>query len=112
MERNIYRIIDANFNRAREGCRTMEEFCRFELNSKSLSSRAKQIRHSLCAGVGKINSGRLIASRNSGGDVGRGLAVPKQMERKSLAECFTAACKRVGEALRVLAETTQTIDPA
>jgi len=32
MERAAYRIIDANFNRAREALRVMEEYCRFGLN--------------------------------------------------------------------------------
>ena len=35
MERAACRIIDANFNRAREAIRVVEEFCRFVLNSKA-----------------------------------------------------------------------------
>jgi hypothetical protein len=44
MERAVYRIIDANFNRAREAARVIEEFCRFALNSGLLTERAKQPR--------------------------------------------------------------------
>ncbi|MEN6335233.1 MAG: thiamine phosphate synthase, partial [Phycisphaerales bacterium] len=44
MERVAYRIIDANFNRAREALRVMEEYCRFGLNSAALSERAKKLR--------------------------------------------------------------------
>ena len=39
MSSSAYRIIDANFNRAREACRLMEEFCRFVLNSKLLTEQ-------------------------------------------------------------------------
>ena len=40
-----YRILDANFNRAREALRVMEDYARFELNHTRLSSQAKQLRH-------------------------------------------------------------------
>ena len=40
MESAVYRIIDANFNRAREATRVIEEFCRFALNSELLTARA------------------------------------------------------------------------
>jgi len=57
MEKSIYRIIDANFNRGREGLRVIEEYCRFYLNNSQLSGRAKQLRHLLCdavSGIGQI----------------------------------------------------------
>ena len=41
MESAVCRIIDANFNRAREAMRVVEEFCRFALNSTTLAARAK-----------------------------------------------------------------------
>ena len=110
MERAAYRIIDANFNRAREAIRVMEEYCRFALNSAQFSERAKQIRHELSSAIGKLNTGRLISSRDTLGDVGVGRTVPKQLIRSDLIDCSTAACKRLTEALRALAETTQTLD--
>ena len=110
MERAVYRIIDANFNRAREAIRVVEEFCRFALNSGSLTERAKQIRHELSAVIGKLDAGRLVSSRDTLGDVGVGKTVDKQLVRSELRDCFTAGCKRLTEALRALAETTQTQD--
>lgn len=110
MNHAAYRITDANFNRAREACRLMEEFCRFVLNNKSLTERAKKLRHELSAIIGSIDSDLLLASRDTKGDVGAGETVQNQMERQNLTDCFTAACKRLGEALRVLAEMLQTID--
>ncbi|HIJ52759.1 MAG TPA: thiamine phosphate synthase [Planctomycetes bacterium] len=110
MERAVYRIIDANFNRGREAIRVIEDFCRFALNSTSLTGRAKQLRHELSAAIDKLDAGRLIASRDTPGDVGVGKTVDKQLQRTDLQSSFTAGCKRLTEALRTLTEVTQTID--
>lgn len=110
MERAVYRIIDANFNRAREGVRVIEEFCRFSLNCSPLAERAKQLRHELSSAIGKLDAGRLISSRDTLGDVGIGKTVDKQLTRNSLNDCFTASCKRLTEALRTLAEMIQTLN--
>jgi len=104
MERAANRIIDANFNRAREASRVIEEFCRFVLNSGPLTERVKKLRHELSAAVGKLDAGRLISGRDTLGDVGVGKTVEKQLTRGSLTDCFTAGCKRLTEALRALAE--------
>ncbi len=112
MEQSVYRIIDANFNRAREAVRVIEEFCRFALNSTSLTSRAKNLRHQLSAAIAKLDAARLISSRDTLGDVGVGQTVENQLQRTNLYECFTAACKRLTEALRTLAEMTQTLAPS
>jgi thiamine-phosphate pyrophosphorylase len=110
MERAVYRIIDANFNRAREGVRIIEEFCRFALNCGPLAERAKQFRHELSSAIDKLDAGRLISSRDTLGDVGTGKTVDKQLRRDNLSDCFTAACKRLTEALRTLEEMTQTLN--
>ncbi|GAI21558.1 unnamed protein product, partial [marine sediment metagenome] len=100
----------ANFNRSREAIRVIEEFCRFALNSGPLTERAKQIRHELSITIGRLDAGRLISSRDTLGDVGVGKTVDEQLIRGELRDCFTAGCKRLTEALRVLAEMTQTQD--
>lgn len=112
MEKPIFRIIDANFNRAREAARLMEEYCRFALNSSELSARVKKLRHQICDAVKNLNADKLIASRDVHTDVGRGMMVQGQLDRKNLRDSFTAAAKRLTEALRVLAETTKTFQPA
>lgn len=107
MERAAYRIVDANFNRAREAARVIEDFCRFALNSQALSRRAKQLRHELSTAVGKLDTGALLCSRDTLGDVGIGARPEQQIERRSLNDSFTAACKRLVEALRTIAEAIQ-----
>ena len=104
MERAVCRIVDANFNRAREAVRVVEEFCRFALNSTALTNRAKQLRHELSGVIGKLDTDRLITSRDTPGDVGVAQVVEKQMARGDLRDCLTAGCKRLTEALRALAE--------
>ena len=112
MERALFRIIDANFNRAREAARLMEEYCRFALNSSELTGRAKKLRHQICDVISRLDPNILITGRDIHTDVGRDMVVEGQLSRLSLSDCFTAAAKRLAEALRVLAETTQTLEPA
>lgn len=111
MQRAVFRIIDANFNRAREALRVMEEFCRFALNSTRLSSRTKQLRHDLCLAISRLDAGgKLLASRDTPGDVGTDIKLDRQLGRADLKDSVTAASNRLTEALRTLAETIQTFD--
>ncbi|MHC4119180.1 MAG: thiamine phosphate synthase [Planctomycetota bacterium] len=110
MERSVCRIIDANFNRGREAIRVVEEFCRFALNSTLLTNRAKRLRHELSGAIGKLDAGRLIASRDTLADVGVCQVVDNQLGRGDLRDSFTAACKRLTEALRALAEVIRVDD--
>ncbi|AQQ10222.1 Thiamine-phosphate synthase [Sedimentisphaera cyanobacteriorum] len=111
MQTSIYRIIDANFNRSREACRVMEEFARFVLCSKPLAARAKQLRHKISSAAAQLDSKKMLAARESDKDPGAGLEVFGQMKRTGGEDVFAAAAKRLPEALRVLAETAQTISP-
>lgn len=111
MEQPVYRIIDANFNRAREALRVIEEYCRFSLNSARFTERAKQMRHQLSRLIGGLDAGRLIASRDTKADVGVGLSVEGQMHRVDLIDAAKAACKRLTEALRSLSEVIAAENP-
>lgn len=112
MERSVYRIIDANFNRAREAIRVMEEFCRFTLNCRPLTERSKQFRHELSKTIGRLDAGRLITARDTTGDVGTDLAIEGQLKRGNMMDCLTAGGKRLTESLRALSETIQTFNPS
>jgi thiamine-phosphate pyrophosphorylase len=105
MERSAYRIIDANFNRAREAIRVIEDYCRFTLNCTLLSNRAKDLRHRLSSCVSRLDSARLLAARDTPGDVGVGQTTDNVIVRNNLKDALTAACKRLPEALRVISET-------
>ncbi|MDY7016459.1 MAG: thiamine phosphate synthase, partial [Cyanobacteriota bacterium] len=43
----IYRILDANLDRAREGLRIIEEWCRLGLNASQMTLECKQMRQEL-----------------------------------------------------------------
>ncbi len=112
MDRSAYRIIDANFNRAREACRVIEDLCRFALNNAPLTARLKQLRHELCTIISRLDSTKLLSARDTTADVGVEQQVQGRMTRADLYDSFTAACKRLPEALRVLTEALKPTDPS
>ena len=112
LERTAARIIDANFNRAREALRVIEEYCRFVLNHADLTARTKQMRHALSRTLDQLNGQQLLTCRDTLGDVGTHTRVPRQLVRTDLDDCLVAGCKRLPEALRALTEFIQTADPS
>ena len=108
----IYRIIDANLNRASEGLRVIEDGVRFLLNEKNLTLKTKELRHFLLRGVGRIlgkDQGKLIAFRDVPGDVG---ALLKDENWVVWADLIKANFRRVEEAQRSLEEFSKLISPA
>lgn len=95
------RILDANFNRASEGLRIVEEIARFCLDDKELSQEFKKLRHAVAKEADKDYEGLLLA-RDTQGDVGVDIKNPHK--RTDLQSVFKANIKRIQEALRVLAE--------
>jgi thiamine-phosphate pyrophosphorylase len=107
----VERIIDANYNRVKEGLRVCEEVARFALNSRSLRASYKTARHRVDGIIRNIpGSSRFISGRDSVLDVG---AHPDSLEagRKDIAGVFYANSQRVKEALRVLEEFSKLIHP-
>ncbi|AQQ72305.1 Thiamine-phosphate synthase [Limihaloglobus sulfuriphilus] len=111
-DRALWRIIDANFNRAREGLRVMEEYARFAAESVPLTQRIKSLRHRLCAVIEKHPRDVLLNARDTDGDIGAGAVNESQISRGSSEDMFIAAARRVPEALRAITEAFKTIDPA
>ncbi len=104
--RQVYRVVDANLNRAREGLRVLEEIARFVLDDVDLTANLKDIRHNLNTLVSEASNLRydIIHSRDSEGDVGAGSWTKRESARDSLFALATANFKRVQEAARVLEE--------
>lgn len=98
------RILDANFNRAREALRCMEEYGRFVLDDAGLSGRAKRLRHELCQAIAELPDFELLAARDTPGDVGTGITTESEARRADFAAVVQAAAKRLTEALRCLEE--------
>ncbi len=103
----LYRILDANLDRAREGLRIIEEWCRFGLNNPSLTQTCKTLRQELAS----WHHAELREARDTPGDPGTHLSHPKEEQRTSIEQVLLVNCCRVQEALRVLEEYGKIYDP-
>jgi len=107
MKKAIYRILDANLDRAREGLRIIEEWCRLGLNNQPLAEECKQIRQELA----QWHSWELRQARDTPGDVGTVLSHPQEEMRESIEHLLQANLCRAQEALRVLEEYSKLYEP-
>ena len=98
--RAIERLLDANLDRAREGLRVIEDWCRFGLERPDLVSRTKDFRQRL----GRCHQASYKLARHTATDPAAGMAHGAQAERHGAAAVVAANCGRVQEALRVLEE--------
>jgi thiamine-phosphate pyrophosphorylase len=107
---SIFRIIDANVNRTKEGLRVCEEVARFILDSRSLTRQFKRIRHALDRLQAVLPAKEaLLAARAAKSDVGRPSS-RSELRRRDAADILYANIQRVKESLRVLEEFTKLSD--
>lgn len=107
----IYRILDANYNRAAEGIRTLEEIARFHTNSSPLQRELKSLRHQLAEALQLLPSEQLLKSRSAAGDVGPENTLDSEVTRSSLEQIQNAAAQRIQQALRSLEEFSKPLHP-
>jgi thiamine-phosphate pyrophosphorylase len=105
------RIIDANFNRAAEGLRVIEEHSRFALNDGHLTECCKRLRHDLTAALRALRRDQLHAARESQIDVGAYINTPEERSRSSLAHIAAAGWQRIQQALRAIEEYAKLLAP-
>ncbi|WP_013325017.1 thiamine phosphate synthase [Gloeothece verrucosa] len=103
----IQRILDANLDRAREGLRIIEEWCRFGLNHSQLAEQCKEMRQELA----RWHSTELRMARDTPGDPGTALTHPQEETRSSIEHLLQANLCRIEEALRVLEEYGKLYNP-
>ena len=103
----VARLIDANLDRAREGLRVVEDWCRFGLERDDLVKTLKDWRQRL----GALHADNYKQARSTATDRGAGLGHPAQLNRRSPRAVVAANCGRVQEALRVLEEYARSSDP-
>ncbi len=109
----LVRLLDANFNRAREAARVLEDAARFLLDDASLTEAAKTLRHDLTtAALALPVAGRFSLHRDTPGDVGTVMTTPAEALRSTGAAVINAAFGRLSEALRALEEYSKLFDPA
>ena len=106
----LYRILDANANRAREGMRVVEEYVRLGLDDVSFSARLKDLRHAITQAVIAMGlDDELIAARESDTDVGATKPEGTEGNREDISHIVTANLRRCQEALRVLEEYSKLV---
>jgi len=103
---SLYRVIDANLNRLKEGVRVIEDIARYINNDKALASKLKEVRHQ--SRIDDLQN--LLSSRDSVNDVLRP-TVTSEMNRDSLESIIIANYKRAQESSRVLEEMYKIVDP-
>ena len=95
----LYRVIDANLNRLKEGIRVIEDIMRYRDNNKILSRQLKDLRHKA-----RVKETReLLKYRDSINDVLRASSQSEQSRTNTLS-ILTANFKRGQESARVLEE--------
>ena len=112
IKKDLCRVIDANFNRSREGLRVCEEIARFIWNSATLTKDLKAARHRITDILKKAGASSkiLFETRNVRSDVGRLQRRKSEMRRLDYSDIFSANIERAKESLRVLEEFFKLID--
>jgi len=103
----LYRILDANLDRARESLRIIEDWCRFGLNNPELTEICKNLRQELAT----WHHPQLRAARDTPGDPGTQLTHPNEAQRSDIEHVLLANLCRLQESLRVLEEYGKVYDP-
>ena len=103
-DERIYRVIDANLNRLKEGLRVVEDIKRYVFDDAKLAYKIKSLRHKT-----KIPQKEVLKFRNSQNDVLK-TSTKSEQERSNLDEIITANFKRAQESARVLEECFKLIN--
>lgn len=107
--KELYRIIDANFNRTKEGLRVCEDVARFIWNDKTLSASLKTMRHELNQIIEPLGLLKVLSFRDIQKDVGKATSL-SESTRIQVNDIFWANSQRVKESLRVLEEVTKLLN--
>lgn len=99
---NLYRILDANINRASEGLRVLEDLSRFYFGREKVTKSIKLLRHRVRK---TYVSDELLKARDSINDIGLGVSKECNVDNKeNIDDLINANFKRVQEALRTIEE--------
>jgi len=101
----LFRVIDANINRLKEGIRVVEDIMRYRDNNKKLSSKLKKLRHSATIKL----THELLTNRDSINDVLRP-STKSELNRTDINSIIIANFKRGQESSRVLEELLKLYD--
>ncbi|GMT43375.1 MAG: hypothetical protein IEMM0003_0194 [bacterium] len=109
----LLRLLDANFNRAREGLRVIEDIHRFcYKNQQENILILKKFRHNLaeCEKEYRIRL-PLLQSRDTENDCGTKITLKDEISRNGLSDVAAGNFKRIEESLRVIEEIGKLLLP-
>jgi thiamine-phosphate pyrophosphorylase len=107
----ILRILDAAANRAAEGLRVVEDFCRFVLDDRYLTELVKELRHDLAEALTALPREDRHAMRETQADVGTSISTTSELQRTDAAAVCVASCERVKQSLRSMEEFSKVTAP-
>lgn len=105
-----FRVLDANYNRAVEGLRAVEEYFRFIASNAKITSEIKNLRHRIAACCSEYIDD-WASQRNSGEDIGAAISAPDEYSRQSFSSIVSANLARVNQALRAMEEYAKAACP-
>jgi thiamine-phosphate pyrophosphorylase len=108
MDAKVWRLLDANANRAREGLRIIEDTSRFVLDKPKAAKAFRELRH----GLDELVRGHyktLLSARDVSNDSGRSNA--SKPYQGGIGALLAANFKRCEEAFRVLEEYGRVMSP-
>ena len=106
LNKKILRLVDANFNRLKEGLRVCEDISRFIFDDTESTKKLKRTRHQILNLIKRLplEIDSLIDSRDSKSDVSRSYSIKFETKRTDSQDIFRANIQRIKESLRVLEE--------
>ena len=99
----VYRVLDVNFNRLREGLRVVEDYSRLVCDDE-LALRTKDLRHRLRLLLDAKLALSCLRERRAANDIGRRTFTDSEAERSDWQAILQANLKRAQEAARVIEE--------
>ncbi|WP_353661607.1 thiamine-phosphate pyrophosphorylase [Hydrogenimonas sp. SS33] len=101
----LYRLVDANLNRLKEGIRVIEDINRYLYDNTTLTPKLKQLRH-----LARIDDYPLfLCHRDIRNDILKS-TTESEAKRENVESLLLANYKRAQEAARVLEESFKLID--
>jgi thiamine-phosphate pyrophosphorylase len=107
---DVYQVLDANLNRAREGIRLAEEYFRFAVGDGPTTRLWKEARQELALMASLLGDRLLLAARDTTSDVGTELHSRGEMVRETTEQVARVNSKRAQEALRAIEEFAKIVD--
>jgi hypothetical protein len=101
----LYRGIDANLNRLKEGLRVLEDINRFLFNNKKISTKIKELRH-----LATLENTLIYLKNRDVENDSLQKSLEIENDRVEISDILLANYKRVQESSRVLEEFFKFID--